>query len=264
LASAIAFIRQRQSVAEFRFRSKLARDLLGRAWPLLLSGLASAVYLKIDQLMLGWLASYEASGIYAVAATLSEMWYILATVLTASIYPFLIRLKNTDENSYNSRLQQGYDLLFIAAFTLAVGTTLIAKPLVSVLFGPAFAAAAPVLMIHIWAAVFMFMRELFGKWLVIEDLYVYSFMTHLAGALLNVILNFVLIPHAQEIGAAVATVISYAAAGLLSALVFPRTRCAGWMMVRAMTAPLRLARSPRTYLAALGARGSTSADELGS
>jgi O-antigen/teichoic acid export membrane protein len=262
LASLFAFVRQRQSITEFRFKTTLARDLLRRSWPLLLSGLASAVYFKIDQLMLGWLVSYRASGIYAVAATLSEMWYILATVLAASIYPFLIKLKKTNENAYNLRLQQGYDILFMLALALAIATTALARPLVGVLYGTAFAAAAPVLMIHIWAATFMFMRELFGKWLIIEDLYIYALLTHVTAAALNVALNFILIPYAQEIGAAVATVISYAVAGPVSALVFPRTRRAGRMMARAATAPLRVAVRPRAYLAVLGAAGPAGPDGL--
>ena len=250
LATAIAFMRQQQNVGELRFRSDVARQLLRRSWPLLLSGLASAVHLKIDQLMLGWMVSYTASGIYAVAATLSEMWYVLATVLSTSVYPFLVRLKQSNTNGYKRRLQQGYDLLFIAALCLAVAVTLIANPLIGLLYGAPFAAAAPVLMIHIWAAVFMFARELFSKWLIIENLYIYSLLTQLAGAALNIILNLILIPYAHEIGAAVATVISYAVAGPVCALIFPRTRDAGRMMARSLTAPLRLAVRPRRYLLA--------------
>ena len=78
LATILAFMRQGQPIGALRFRSEVAGNLLRRSWPLLLSGIASAMYLKIDQVMLGWMVSYAASGVYAVAATLSEMWYILA------------------------------------------------------------------------------------------------------------------------------------------------------------------------------------------
>ena len=251
LATALAFTRQRQRLGALRFRSDLAPQLLRRSWPLLLSGVASAVYLKIDQVMLGSMVSYAASGIYAAAATLSEMWYVLATVVSASIYPFLIRLRFKRFDAYLLRLQQSYDLLCIAGLCLAIVMVLLAYPLVDLLYGAPFAGAAPVLMIHIWAAIFMFPRELFSKWLIIENLYMYSLFTDLAGAALNVILNLILIPYAHEIGAAVATVISYAVAGPVAALIFPRTRVAGKMMARSMTAPLRLACRPRRYLLAL-------------
>ena len=251
LATILAFMRQGQPIGALRFRSEVAGNLLRRSWPLLLSGVASAVYLKIDQVMLGWMVSYAASGVYAVAATLSEMWYILATVLSASIYPFLVRLRLKNFDAYLLRLQQGYDLLFAAAVCLAIVMMTLAHPLVDFLYGAAFAAAAPVLMIHIWAALFMFPRELFSQWLIIENLYIYSLLTELAGAVLNVILNLILIPYAHETGAAVATVISYAVAGPVSALIFRRTRVAGQMMARSMTAPIRLACGPRQYLLAL-------------
>ena len=244
----LAFLHQRQKVRELRFQGDMARQLLRQSWPLVLSGVASAIYLKIDQLMLGWMVSYTASGIYAVAVTLSEMWYILATVLTASVYPFLVRLKHNNPDGYRLRLQQLYDLLFIASVFLALFVTIIAHPVIELLYGVPFEGAAPVLMVHIWAAVFMFARELFSKWLIMENLFMYSLLTDLSGATLNIILNFFLIPYAHEIGAAVATVISYAVAGPVSALLFPRTRDAGQMMARSFTAPLRLAIGPRQYL----------------
>src|SRR5690606_41766201 len=64
------------SVLRWRFSAPRAKSLLSRSWPLLLSSIGSIIYLKIDQVMLEHLAGSVEVGIYAVAARMSEVWYL--------------------------------------------------------------------------------------------------------------------------------------------------------------------------------------------
>jgi O-antigen/teichoic acid export membrane protein len=132
------------------------------------------------------------------------------------------------------------DGLFALALTLAVILQFAGGPLVDLLFGPRFAASAPVLQIHIWAGVFVFMRALLSRWLLAEDLLRFSLVTHLAGAVINVALNLVLIPRQGAAGAAIATVVSYAVAGWLALFISARTRPMGWRMARSLLLPFRM------------------------
>ena len=87
--------------------------------------------------------------------------------------------------------------------------------LLPLLFGPSYADSIPVLTVHIWVGLFVFMRALLSKWLITENLLKLSMVTQLSGAVANVILNLWLIPLYGAVGAAYATVISYAVAGYL-------------------------------------------------
>jgi PST family polysaccharide transporter len=78
-----------------------------------------------------------------------------------------------------------------------------------------------------------------SRWLLAEDLLRFSLVTHLSGAVMNVALNLLLIPGYGAVGAAVATVISYACAGWLALFFSARTRPMGLMMARALLLPLR-------------------------
>src|SRR3546814_10463593 len=80
------------------------------------------------------------------------------------------------------------------------------------------------LMIHIWASIFVFMRAVLSKWLIAEELYIFSLVTHGSAAIVNVAINIALIPKFGGVGAAVATLVSYATAGFLSLLLHHRTR----------------------------------------
>ena len=205
---------------------------------LLASGIAEVIYLRIDIVLLERLRGVEETGIYAVAARLSEVWYMVPVALMGAVFPALWQ-RRQDAAAYERGLQASLDLLCALAVALAVVMQLFGAPLVEWLFGPRFTASVPILQIHIWGGVFVFMRALLSRWLLAEDLLRFSLVTHLSGAAMNVALNLLLIPRYGALGAAVATVISYACAGWLALYLSPRTRPMGRMMARALLLPLR-------------------------
>jgi PST family polysaccharide transporter len=205
---------------------------------LLASGVAEVIYLRIDIVLLERLRGVGEAGVYAVAARLSEVWYMVPVALMGAVFPALWS-RRTDAASYARSLQGSLDALFALALALAVVVQVIGGPLVEVLFGARFAASTPVLQIHIWAGVFIFMRALLSRWLLAEDLLRFSLVTHVAGAVINVALNLLLIPGYGAIGAAIATVISYASAGWLALFFSPRTRPMGRMMAKSLLLPFR-------------------------
>ena len=61
-------------------------------------------------------------------------------------------------------------------------------------------------------------------WFISQGLSHLSFIMTLIGAILNVILNFILIPHYSGLGAAIATVVAYAIAAFLANYILAKTR----------------------------------------
>lgn len=218
------------------------RDWLGwfgrRAPWLVASGIAEVIYLRIDIVMLERLRGVDEAGLYAVAARVSEIWYVIPVVIAGSMFPALWS-RRTDASAHARGLQSGFDLLFAIALAIALLMQWCAGPLVELLFGARYAPSAAVLVVHIWAGVFVFMRALVSRWLLGEDLLQFSLVTHLAGALINVAANLVLIPRHGALGAAWATVLSYAAAGWLALALSSRTRPVFVMMGRSLLLPLR-------------------------
>jgi len=69
----------------------------------------------------------------------------------------------------------------------------------------------------------------------------FSFFTTALGAIVNLVLNFILIPQYEGVGAAIATVVSYGASGYFSSFVYPRLFETGLMQSKAFIAPVRYA-----------------------
>ena len=226
-------------LADWRFDAGHARALLSQGWVIYLASFFAVVYLKIDQVMLRWLTDPAEVGVYAVAARLSEVWYFIPTAIVASVFPRLIALREESERRFNVRLQQVFDGLAALGMLIALLVTLLAPWLVPLIFGPDYAASTPILVIHTWASVFIFMRAALSRWILIENALYFSLLTQGLGALSNVGLNYMLIPFYGGKGAAWATLISYAIASFFAVAIYRRTRPVFWLMLKALFAPVR-------------------------
>ena len=98
----------------------MAISLVKESWPLIFAGLAIAVYMKIDQIMLGEMIGKKAVGTYAAAARLSEIWYFIPGAIAFSVFPSIVRSKQLDEKIYKKRMQKFYDLNATLAYGLSI------------------------------------------------------------------------------------------------------------------------------------------------
>jgi O-antigen/teichoic acid export membrane protein len=153
--------------------------------------------------------SEEALGYYSVAVRLCEAWYFIPVTLCNSIFPAIVNAKNVSEEFYSNRMQKLYDILTWLAIGIAVPVTIFSAQIIQLLFGSEYSSAAPVLTIYIWASVAVFLGVASSQYLINENLTKLSFNRNLIGMILNIILNFILIPKYGIIGSAVATLISY-------------------------------------------------------
>lgn len=236
-----------RSLFDWRFNRIRAKEMLQDSYPLILSAVMVTIYMKIDQVMLGNMASTEAVGNYAAAIKFSEVWYFFPTAICASVFPTIIRAKQRSLTEYYDKLQQLYDLMAGMSLAIAIVMTLAADTLVNFLLGTEYTEAGRILAWHIWASPFVFLGVARGQWLMAENLTKLSFATTSLGAIVNVILNLWLIPIYSGTGAAIATVVSYAVAAYFASMVYPVMFTTAWMLTKALLIPFRF-RSNLIYL----------------
>jgi len=197
------------SIFNWKYSKTIASSLLKDSWPLALSGIVVMIYVRIDQIMIKNMMSVEAVGYYSAAVRLCEAWYFIPVTLCNSIFPAIVNAKNVSQEFYNNRMQKLYDLLTWLAIGIAVPVTVFSSQIIDLLFGNEFSPAAPVLTIYIWAGVAVFLGVASSQYLINENLTKLSFSRNFIGMILNIVLNFILIPKFGIIGSAVATLISY-------------------------------------------------------
>ena len=110
------------------------------------------------------------------------------------------------------------------AIAIAIPMTFMSDWIIGLLYGGQYNEAGSVLMIHIWAAIFVFLGVASGKWLLIENLQIFSTINTTIGAIVNIVLNYYLIRLIGIEGAAWSTLISYFIAAYLSLSFYKKTR----------------------------------------
>ena len=193
-----------------------AKVLLADSWPLLLSGIAIMVNMKIDQIMLGKMINDEAVGVYSAAVRISEVWYFVIGIVMTSIFPSIVNLHVNNDQRLHRQWAEAYGMMFWISVCAAITLTFLSSFIVKVLFGVAYSKAASVLIIYAWAGISVAVGTVWSSWLLLEKKMKLGLMAQIIAAFLNIILNLLLVPIYGIEGAAVATLLSYTASGIVS------------------------------------------------
>ncbi|EIL91045.1 oligosaccharide flippase family protein [Rhodanobacter spathiphylli] len=211
-----------------------ALPLLRDSLPLLLSGIAVFVYMRIDQFMIAALLGPREVGLYSAIVALAEVPLVLPALLLRAALPILTRQSEADpflrDQTLTSLMRNGFYLHLVIALIAAA----FAKPLVELLYGPTFAASAQALGILVLAAPFVALGVLSSSWLVLERRTGHALRRTMVGAVLNVVLNLFFIPRFGVAGAAAATLAAQVTATYLIDAFHPQTRALFHMKNRAL------------------------------
>ncbi len=220
------------SIGRWKARFKTMKELLKDSWPLILSGVSVAIYMRIDQVMIGSMLGDADLGIYSVAVKLSEAWYFLPMIITSSVFPAILKARKKSRELYLARMQKLYDVFTWLTIPIAIITALLSPYIIGILFGDEFIQASLVLSILIFSGVFVFLGVASSKYLVSENQTKTSFYRTFIGLIINIVLNIILIPKYGITGSAIATLISYAFASCVANLFFKESRIIFFMQTR--------------------------------
>ncbi len=222
---------------EWRSSSAMAKSLLKDSWPLIFSCVVIMIYLRIDQVMLGEMVGSEEVGIYSVAVRMAEVWFFIPSAVYWSVLPSLVEAKESSENLFYERLQKYYNLMALTAYAIAVPVMLVAKWLVPALFGASYARAGVMLAVLIWANLFTYLEIARSAYFNVMNWNRIYFVTLALGAVMNVVLNLLLIPRYGGLGAAIASCVSYWFAAHGACFLYKPLHRTGFMLTRAMFYP---------------------------
>jgi polysaccharide transporter, PST family len=223
ISLAIVYQMKGLSLLSWKWNLSGAKTLMKESLPLIFSGFAIMIFMKIDLVMLGQMKGDGDVGIYSAAVRISEVWYFIPTTIVSSVAPSIYAAKEKSEALYYKRIGQLLRLLTLVAIGISLPMTFLSGNIITLMFGSGYADAGPILAVHIWTSLFVFMGVATSPWFIAEGLNHVSFSKTLMGAILNIILNFLLIPEYSGLGAAIATIASQAVASFFSNAIDKRT-----------------------------------------
>lgn len=164
-----------------------------------------SIFYNVDQVMLGLFRSEAEVGLYTVSVRALTAVFIPAVVIAQAFFPALSNARG-DPEVMRERARGFAATMIPVGIPLATAVALLARPLIVLLAGEAYAPAATTLSLLMANAGLVYVNMTFGRPLIAwnrEKAYMAIVGT---GALLDVVLNFFLIPRYGIVGAASTTV----------------------------------------------------------
>ena len=166
---------------------------LSNSWPLLLSSISTNMSFKINYLMIGsMLGSYEL-GLYSVGVKIPEALNVVPMLISSSLFPAIINMKNKSNFDYQNRLKQFYFFTTWMGLILTFSLIFFSDYIIA-LFGPEYSESKMILVNYSVLVFFNFQWIARGKWVIAENLQKKSFLFILSSVPILVILNFIFIP----------------------------------------------------------------------
>ena len=212
-----------QRISSWKVSFGRAKILLSLSWPLVLAGGASAVYMKIDQVMLGQLLGDNAVGIYSAAVKITEVWNIIPLAVMSSLYPSFVALRQVSEERYYSRFKEVIRGFFWGALALSSTIALFSREIVRVLYGEAYAETASVVAIHSYSGIGMSISAVLNYQFALDGQSKINLYGTVLGAITNVSFNVLLIRSYGVTGAAIASVLGYTLVPLFQIMIYDKT-----------------------------------------
>ena len=185
-----------------------ARALLKESYPFALVLLFSAVSSRIDLLMLKGYHSTESVAIYNTARKIIEALSFLPENIYTAVFPSLSLFFVSQKDKYNQTFKQFFIMILIIAIPISAGLFILAPRLIGLLFSPEFYQAyIPLRWLSI-ALLMIYIR------MALSVTYNTSGNQHRFGiifgtsVLINILLNLLLIPKYEALGASIALIIS--------------------------------------------------------
>lgn len=236
LALFIAYFKIRASQTKWKFKFQYAKNILSQSWYLILSGVMVTLYMQIDKIMLGsMLQNKEELGVYSAASQIATMWYFVPLAIITSFKPVIIKAKIDNEKRYINIIQALYSIITWIGILFGVFLLLFSDIIVFILYGEEYINAGNLVAISVWAGTFATLGSARSVWLLTENLQKYSLVQTFIGVIINVGLNYILIPIYGGLGAAIATLIAQIFANIIVLFFFKKTRISSVMIIKSLS-----------------------------
>lgn len=196
------------SFPQFELDVSFIKEVLIKSLPFGLTNFFYTIYFSIDIVMISYLSGDYATGLYKSAYNIINVFTTFFVVYQAVIFPVMSKFFEESQNLIKISYELSVKYLLLIIIPISVGVFFYARPLVDLIYSNQYSLATTPVQILIWTVSFLFINGAASILLNAIDKEKTVTKVYIIAALFNVALNFILIPHMNYDGAAIATVAS--------------------------------------------------------
>jgi O-antigen/teichoic acid export membrane protein len=172
--------------------------------------LSVSIYINLDKTMLGLIIGDDAVGLYSAASKITKIILVFATSLGTILLPrmsYLINKKNDYE--IKKLITKSLDFTLLISLPIVTGLFLLGEPIILVFVGSDYISSVTTLKILSLVILPIGLTNLIGiQILVSHGLEKFTILSTVIAAIINLTLNYILIPIYSHNGAAIASLIA--------------------------------------------------------
>lgn len=188
---------------------KLFKFILKELWPFALSSIFVYFYNYSNTILLGLIKDKEAVGYYNIAYKIFFTAIIVVNFIYDGVFPIAVSYAYRDKATFKKILEKTFTLIFNFALIFTLTINLFAANLLNILFGEKYNQSVVSAKILAFNVITLSLTTLAGH--LVLDVYrkqKLNTAVYFVGAIINIVLNFILISRFSFLGAAVATIIT--------------------------------------------------------
>ncbi|KAF0135314.1 MAG: polysaccharide biosynthesis protein [Candidatus Saganbacteria bacterium] len=193
---------------QFQFDWEFIKMSFFQALPFGLIGVFDLIYHWIDTVMLSIMKGDMTVGWYNVPSRLIVATLLIPTAFNLAIFPLMSKYFMESEKKLSFVFEKYFKYLAIIGAAIGISITLLADKIIPLLFGTEYLPSVIALKILIWSAVLVYINSASVQLLI--SINKQLLLTKIAGfaVILNILLNFILIPKYSYLGACGVAVLS--------------------------------------------------------
>lgn len=193
-----------------QFKSLRIKRHLKSIMVLLSIQVAVNIYINLDTTMIGILADKESVGYYSNAIKINKIIVSVITSISTILLPRLSEYVNEKKfDDFNLLVEKAFKFIIYISVPAMIGVFFLSEPIIIILSGKEFVPAINTMRILVPLILVLGIGNLFGTQVLMplgkeKKIFFSVFM----GALINFIINLILIPKFKQNGAAISTIIA--------------------------------------------------------
>lgn len=224
VALALVWSYKRSNGQKLKISISCGNEMLKYSYHFILSGMMVTIYSHMDRVMLKQMLSETAVGYYTAATKVAQMWSFVLTALINSARPLIISARKQNYAIYIKQNKRLYAAIIWIGIAVAAVMTIGGKWIIYFMYGQDYLPATSSLQISAWYTMFAMLGTARGIWVVCENKARYVKYYLGIGAVVNIILNYLMIPKFGPGGAAAATLITQIFTSVFAPALFKETR----------------------------------------
>lgn len=213
---------------------RIGKALFSASKYYIIPSLMVVIFQNTDRIMIKLMIGENETGLYSAAINCIGISAFIFSAIMDSARPVILEEKERNLELYEKRMIQLYSIITCLSLAQSIGMTVLAKPIVFLLYGTEYSKTAGILAVAVWYNTFGHYGSVRNIWILAENKQKYLTAINVIGAAANVLLNLCLIPIFGAVGAAVASVITQFFTNVIIGFIFKPIRENNKLMIKGL------------------------------